>query len=340
MKVGELREKLSKLKKEEVVKIASEFYKLIPKAKKEDYNVDEMVNNPSSTKKKKVSATKTMSLDEIETDVKLFIEHAKEQYYLYSNKVIPKKERSTWRFKVKRWYKELTNVKRPDANLERQAEILTDLYELLCESCGYNYFSAFDTFQSIGVEQDDFYRSVITLLQESKGKAATVEKCVRLITDNHLGPNTMYYMLMNHLLETYPIPDLKYKAIEIIEQLLKENNFTPKITNKKFYIPSREQFTKEMQNNDLTRLGLRLYLALFEIDNGIEFYQKHYYDRNSEIKLYIMIDILLEKKQKKSIITEINKAIDNGIEPRKSLMKLKKIIEETDELPQYMPSNH
>ena len=34
MKVAELREKLSKLKKEEVIRLAAEFYKLVPKIKK------------------------------------------------------------------------------------------------------------------------------------------------------------------------------------------------------------------------------------------------------------------------------------------------------------------
>ncbi len=151
MKVAELREKLAKLKKEELIKVASEFYKLIPKAKKEDYGIDAFVDNPTSAKKSAKKAT--LSLIDIEKEVAQFIDHASSQYYLFPNRVVPKKQRSTWRFKVKKWYKELINNRRADANITKQAKVLCELYELLCESCHYQYFTAYDTFDSIGIEQ-------------------------------------------------------------------------------------------------------------------------------------------------------------------------------------------
>jgi len=40
-----------------------------------------------------------------------------------------------------------------------QSKLLCNLYELICESCGYEYFSAYDPFQSIGIEQSTFYLS-------------------------------------------------------------------------------------------------------------------------------------------------------------------------------------
>lgn len=52
MKVGELREKLSTLKKDKIIKLASEFYKLIPKAKKEDYDLDQLILNYPLKKQK------------------------------------------------------------------------------------------------------------------------------------------------------------------------------------------------------------------------------------------------------------------------------------------------
>ncbi len=50
MKVAGLREKISKLDKEEIARLAVEFYKLIPKSKKEDYNIDELISNPKKIK--------------------------------------------------------------------------------------------------------------------------------------------------------------------------------------------------------------------------------------------------------------------------------------------------
>ena len=42
--------------------------------------------------------------------MRYFLDCAKAGYYSSPNKVIPKKERSNWRFKVKRYYKELTKT--------------------------------------------------------------------------------------------------------------------------------------------------------------------------------------------------------------------------------------
>jgi len=334
MKVAELREKLGKLKKEELVKVASEFYKLIPKAKKEDYDVDAFIDNPTSAKK---STKKTiLSLSEIEKEVELFIDHASSQYYLYPNRVVPKKQRSTWRFKVKKWYKELINTKRQDANIAKQTEILAKLYELLCESCHFQYFTAYDTFDSIGTGQIEFFNSVVLLMQEAEGKAATIEKSIRLIFENALNRHTLYSWLMIELISTYDIVDLKYTALEITQKLLLENNYIPQKKKNKFYSFDREEFNKQEKNNNLAEFGLRLHLSLFEDKKGVEFFKKHYYDREAEIKLFVLVRILFGCDKKELILVEVDEAIANQIKPRENLLNLVKHIKENGELPKYM----
>ncbi len=336
MKVNELREKLSKLKKVEVIKIASEFYKLIPKAKKEDYDLDSYINDPTK-RQKKSSTKKALALEEMKAAINEFIDDASEQYYLVPNRKVPKKERATWRFKVKRWYKELTNTKRADKDLAKQAKLLSDLYELLCESCGYNYFSAYDTFQSIGIEQSDFYKNVIELLQESNGKLDTVKQSIELIVDNYLNRFTLYSTLMREFISTLHSVDLKYKGIEVTEELLKLINYNPNEKNETgIWSHSHERYQRERKNNNLAELGLRLYFSLYETDEGIEFYHKHYHYNIQEVKLYVLITLLFEFEMKDEIVKEIDKAIENGIQPRNNLMKLKKEIEKNNKLPKYM----
>lgn len=333
MKVSELREKLSKLKKDEVVKIASEFYKLVPKSKKEDYDLDSYVHN--SGKKKKPSKPKEeISLQELETDVNTFIENASNQYYLIPNRVIPKKERSKWRFKVKRWYKELTNKKRNDENLELQSKLLCDLYELICESCGYQYFSAYDPFQSIGIEQSTFYLSVIHMLQESKGKADALKPSIELIINNHLNRYTLYSELMADLIGTLDNVDLKYKGIKISENLINLIGNAPSKKGK--YSFSSEEFRKKREKNNLAELGLRLYADLYETEEGINFYHKHYDEDDEEVKLYVLIRILFELRDKENIEKEMEKAINRGIELRSKLVDLLNEIKRNDKLPRYM----
>lgn len=334
MKVNELREKLSKLKKEEIVQIASEFYKLIPKSKKEDYDLDSYINNPSK-RQKKSKPKAMMSLAEIEVLINEFIEDAKEQYYLIPNRKVPKKERSTWRFKVKRWYKNLINTQRSDKDLVKQSNLLLNLYELICESCGYQYFSGYDSFQSIGIEQLTFYRSVIALKQESQGKLDSVRECIELIVNNYLNRYTLYSMLMRELLSTFETVDLKKKGIEVVEGLILDNGFTQKKRDQKYHYYSTKDFLQREKNNNLSELGLRLYISLYEIEEGILFYEKYYHE-NEEVKLYILIRILFELRKKEEIVKQLENSLVKGIKPRKNLLNLLKEIKSKGELPDYM----
>jgi len=336
MKVGELREKLRKLKEEEIIKLAVEFYKLIPKAKKEDYNVDSLINNPAAPKSRAKSKS-PLKLVEIEVQVNEFIKHAKERYYFMANRVIPKKERSTWRFKVKKWYKELINIKRSDADLEKQAVLLGNLYKLMCESYRYEYFSAYDAFESIQIDQTDFYKSVINLLHASKGKADTVKQCIHLIVNNALSRHTLYESLMKELIKTYDAPDLKYKAIEIIKELISKNNFIPQKNAKDHHwLFKGNVFEKKEKHNDLTKWVYLIYSSLFELDNSIQFFEDNYYELNKEIKLYILVRMLFAERQKDKIVEVIERAIAKRIKPRKNLMDLVNGIKLNNELPKYM----
>ncbi len=336
MKVGELREKLSKLKKEEVAKLAVEFYKLIPKAKKEDYAIDDMINNPRQPKKARTTKAK-LSLVEIGIEVERFIENAKAQNYLVPNREVPKKERATWRFKVKKWYKELTNTKRHDADLNIQTTMLTQLYELMCEACEFQYFSAYDAFDSTGISQHDFYHSVITLLQESEGKSASVKKGITLVVNNALNRYTLYSGLMEAFIETLNIPDLKYQGIEIVKELLVKNNFDPGRESKdKYRSFYKNDYEKEWLHNNLVEFGARFYMSLLEWDEAIHFYKEHYYQDREEVKLYILVRMLFEKREKEHVKQAIEQAIEKKIQPRKNLLSLLDQINETGELPDYM----
>ncbi len=336
MKVAELRAKLSTLKKEEIIKLSVEFYKLIPKAKKEDYDIDAFINNPSE-KKTKGSVKSLVSLAEVEPEIKLFIENAKAQNYLYPNREVSKRDRATWRFKVKKWYKELSNTKRGDADIGKQAKLLSDLYSLLCEACGYQYFSGYDPFQSVGVDQVVFYSTVINLLQEDKGKGDSLEACIKLIIENHLNRYTLNSGLMQELLITLNIPDLKEKGIEIVNKLMIQNGFNPKpIEKSKVWRYSTSDYRKEERNNNLVELGYRFYCGLFEVNKGIDFYQEHHYNRSEEVKLYILVRLLFEEGRKEKIREVLEDSIEKGIKPRDGLMKLLKEIKEKDTLPNYL----
>lgn len=337
MKVNELREKLAKLKKDDVAKLAVEFYKLIPKAKKEENGIDEMISNPEK-KKEPAKNTDELSIAEIEKEVGEFIQNVRNFCYVSPNRTVPKKERATWRFKVKKWHKELTKTKRVDVNLELQARILKELYEILCESCHYVYFTAYDTFESVGIDQDDFFSAIIDLHHKAIGKSDSLEMSIRLVVDNALNRYTLYSTLMYIVIEKHNIPDLKYKAIEICKELLKKNELEMKTIEKKgsgFY-SSKEYYVAKKHNN-LVEFVLRLYLDLLEPKAGIDYYNSLYNEKSPEIKLYVLINILLVYRFGNEIREEMESKIKSGVKPREVLMKLYNMIKENKPLPEGMP---
>jgi hypothetical protein len=339
MKVAELREKLSKLDKEEIARLAVEFYKLIPKSKKEDYNIDELISNPkqSKAKSKKIDEIK---LAEMQIGIKDFIEHARDMCYISPNRIVPKKERAGWRFKAKRWHKELMKKDRNDGDLKLQAKLLRELYELLCESCNYQYFTAYDTFESVGVDQAQFFADIIDLYHEATGKLNTIEIGIHLMADNALNRYTLYSDLMEILITKHDLPDLKYKGIEYAKMLIKKKGYQPKPKTQRSYgADSYDEYSKKENHNNLTEMVVRLYLSLFESKEAIEFFHKNYFEDSTtvDIKQYILTEILLYYKLKAEIKEELEKARAHGVKLRDNLIKLLQIIENEDRLPEQIP---
>jgi hypothetical protein len=339
MKVSELREKIKKYSRADLERLTVELYKAIPKAKKEDMAVDDLIANPSFKKKKQ--ATKAVSLATLREDVPQFIEHAKAQYYLAPNRVVPKGERSKWRFRVKRWYKDLQQAKLPDGNLAEQAELLTKLYNLLCQACGYQYFTAYDPFESVGVAQTEFYEAVLRLKWEVDDKPVFVKTSITLIVDNFLNRYTLEGNLMEVLLQFLPIADLRYLAIEKAKELIVENGFQtpspePERRLKISFMTDHSAYRKQAKHNNLVEMIFRTHTKLYEFDEGIRFYQQHHYERQPEVKLYILVSLLFNAQQPDLIVREINAAEQAGVAPRENLKKLRDHIAKEGQLPRFM----
>ncbi|MEA1973761.1 MAG: hypothetical protein U9N34_10795, partial [Candidatus Cloacimonadota bacterium] len=139
--------------------------------------------------------------------------------------------------------------------------------------------------------------------------------------------------LMIVLIDFLNIPDLKLQAITKINEILKEVNFKRSKSKRNNYTNS--YYKIEEKNNNLAQFGFRIYADLGEYDNAIKFFNKIYYDKNREIKIYVLIRILFEKKKKELIKRELETAINKKVNLREELVKLHKKIIEDDCLPKY-----
>jgi len=334
LKLTEVRAALKMHKKEDLEFIVAEIYKMLPKEKKIDYNIAQLIKNPAQVKdepKKRTNSKHLRSFEEIQTEVENFVSNAYEQNYLIPNRNVQKSDRSKWRFVVKRLYKELIPYGRKEEYRPRASGLLEKIYEVLCYSCGYQLFSAYDSFESVGIEQTDFFRSVIDIYEKFLDKDAFIKKSITLIINNYLNRYTLYSGLIIEFIECLNIPDLHYRAIEFAKQKWEEIKMV-----KAGKSDGGSQYEKTKKLNNLTEIIFRSYAELDEFDNAIAYFTKHQIEHEQEILLYVLIQLLMGYNKTELVLNELTKAENDKIKLRERLLKLKVFIEKNDKLPKYL----
>lgn len=82
-------------------------------------------------------------------------------YYVVANKTISKKERSSWRFKVKRYYKELNNILPNSQNGTKATLLLIEIFKRLSIGSNRLLFINWETFRALGVAQSEYYNTIM-----------------------------------------------------------------------------------------------------------------------------------------------------------------------------------
>ncbi len=331
MKISEVRKILEKYSSDQLKVIVAELYKAMPKSVREDKEIDSLIRDPDSFKKakRKGRRDKIPDIKALEAETNRFVENAYNQYYLIPNRIVPKSERSKWRFKVRRLYKDLTLAASEDGNMQLAAELLEKIYQVLCYSFDYVLFTAWDAFQSIGVSQKEFFRRILTLKYQFEEKDKFIRDALLLMTKNALNRYTLHFDLMFVILDFLKTPDMREMAIKMTEELLeKERTHRP---------PAKKEWSYDYglkeRINTLAEMGFFCYAELYDYDNAISFFKRHYRERDAEIRLYVLIELLFMLGQKEYIVQEYEEAIRKGIKPRDQLRELYAYIKKNNELP-------
>jgi len=333
LKINEVRTLVKKHKREDLEYIIAELYKAIPKQKVIDHDIADLITHPEkmrSQRKTKKPSVRLRPFSEIEKETEKFVSNAYNQYYLIPNRVVKKSERSKWRFLVKRLYKELIQYGKQEEYQKQSAELLKKLYEVLTYSCAYTLFTAYDSFDSTGIEQTAFFLSVIDIYHKFQDKPDFISSTIDLIINNSLNRYTLYSDLMNVFLEYMNIPDLLYTTIEKSKEK-REILMNTIPVNRNW---STDYKLKEKKNN-CTELIFRSYAGLFEFDNALTDFKKYYIEDNNEVKLYVLVRLLMEFDEKDLILNELQEA-EKQIKIRQSLIELKNFILQNDYLPEYI----
>ena len=283
MKIIELKNEIKNYDKNELEKLVVEFYKIIPKSKREEYQLDEFIKNVNSNVKKKENTIEDFS--NLVNEIDEFISNVDNGYYHSPNRVILKPERSKWRFKAKKYYKELNKILPNSENGELATSLLIELYKRLSEGTTYLIFNNWNTFGSFGENQYEYYEKLIKRIFASGYTEEKITTCIDLLLLPNDG-NTLRSELFDLL--TYEITSTQYVDLTI-ELLKKKYN---ELCSKKVKSNSSSDYLNDNNIDDIVRTISRLYMQSNEIDIGIKYFYDNYGCFNKSYKMYELFELL------------------------------------------------
>lgn len=318
MLVNELRKEIENYDKKELKNIIVELYKRIPKSKKEDYNIDEFIKNG---KKVEVKNDK-LTIEQLEKEINYFLECVDYGYYSSPNKVISKKDRSTWRFKVKRYYKELINFLPNTNDGIKATKLLSDIFKRVSIGSNTLLFTNWETFRAIDILQGDFYEVIIKRILFNDYSRESMVKCIDLLDlpkDPYDFGEAMFDVFANCIKD-----EKKEEAIELLNEKIKEIELNIKETKNSHIL----YYLNEDKNSCVTCI-LKIYLSINKITEGIKYFHENYVERDKEILEYILLNILEEFNLKEEWIKEFEKYIK--LDYRQSLLEKYKLLKDGGE---------
>jgi hypothetical protein len=327
MKISELRALLQRTASEDMKRFVVELYRALPKKTRETLAIDELLKNPAASRAdaKRVKAlAQSVDIDDIKAELEQFLIDAYAQNYFAPNRFVPKSERPKWRFKVKRFFKEINAAVVEPGSTEKASDLLENLYQMLCYACDFVLFSAYDPFQSVGITQTAFLDAVLGLKVEHLESGKFIDYGLHLVLDSRLNRYTRGSNLVQVLVDRLRTPESLELAIERAAQLHSGPHPAP---------DQEAEYHRSDRLNRLAEFGFLAYVKLSDYDRAIDFFKIHYVDRNSEISLFVLLQWLRSLQREDLWRREYERAVQTGIEPRDSLSNAYRHLKSRGQLP-------
>jgi hypothetical protein len=318
MRVDELRKALDQYDTATLKEIVVTLYKAIPKNKKESDGLDGLLMSFSKEKAKAPKKEPSVDFLSLKREIQSFLYNANQQNYLAPNRIIRKEQRSKWRFEVKRFIKVLLTV--VGENSEDAANLLKDIYVMLSYACNYYIFATENPFSAVGYEQPDLLQLVLGKIFYSGYSPQAIKTAVFLTLDSNVDRETLHTTLMYVLAELLKTPDTKEMAAAQCVAFPKEY-VAYQSAKDMFLYNSRDDYRAKDRSNYAAELYLIIKLALHEYDDGIKYFWKNYNEKRKEVTLYCLLWFLSDDGLEDLWLSEYEKALASGIDPRDYLQE-------------------
>ena len=261
---------------------------------------------------KKPKEDTKVSFEQLEKEVKYFLQCVQLDLYAHPNRVISKLERSRWRFKVKRFYKELNNLL-PDTEEGKIAtDLLKELYYWLSLGTHYLKFSNWNTFGAIQISQDAFLETIMKRKLMNGLTKENMAYCVSLL-DVDYDLKIWHYSVLLSFQSCLKTVDTKNMALEVLKEVISSKLIKIK-GNKDIGYWEREYYNYHVE------CVFDIYINLCEYRAGTKFFHEYYFEQTKEVKEYILLEKLKRMELYNEWIREYEKNL-NKIDYRESLQR-------------------
>lgn len=325
MKVKELRDLLNNKDPNLVQDAFVEVYKMLTKSKKEevDASVIHILSNQGNIRKDK---TNTTNIPALLDEIAYFVSCVEQGYYYIPNRIIPKSERTKWRFKVKNYLKVLLKIDNQSPYYKGALDALIALYKILSKSCGTYLLSSEEPFNAIGIGQDSFYECIIVRMASLGIGNEEITKIISLVIDIDLSRECIYSDFYAVLICLLHIESDKKRVIKVAETMREEQYEKIKTFNGKYSIPYEYTNRLDELNDLIFAFSASIEICKMDIDTYYKYSQRH----NDEITLYCMLEIIAQFGDHEDWIAAYEYTIEKKkIKPREQLYAFyKKLVEE------------
>lgn len=337
MSISELRQGIKEFTKGDLQKLVGELYKIIPKDKKNEYDIIASVTDFKKNKfkivKKQIEKPKP---SELEHSILSFVENSI-QNELRGNLVFSRKDKAVWIKTVKQWYNDLLSFINDDNEKRLVLKLLEKIYYLLCFACGCEIFKNYNSFTSLRLSQTDFFSKIISLGVDVYEPNTLTKKGITLIIDNNIDvdDSTSKTELMNIFIKHLDFDTIQGFVIPELLNKIQENGYKKPMERDKT-MDRNKLFHLRENHNLLVKFVFLSYLSISEFDISVKFYRTKYGDTSIERTFYTMMRLLFYygNGEKETILKEIEAVRVKGrIKIREDILKLEEHIKKFNDLP-------
>lgn len=277
MTAAELKKALERYTKADLVSLATEIYRVLPKKERDAYSIDGMIADfPGYLVRKKAGKTEPapMPIATLEPQVLQFLDYAHKQYYFAPNRYVRKQDRPLWRNIAGGYIKELQRYPADTPEGETATGLLEKLYRTLGYASRYYLFPTESPFRAVSIKQTALLDVIIARRLERDNSPESIRACLKMMVETPTDKNTWFHSVSNIMtarLKTAPMRErARTETIALLEAYHVQRVTLPAKTS----MYSDKVYQLEEQITDLLEFLFPLMSALGEAEQAVTLYRR------------------------------------------------------------------